>query len=219
MKRLFAILLALAMVFALSACGGKDDPAPSGGSQGGNAPLTREDPSAQSSTPTPDAQTPVTDPAGGYDPGADLQEQIDSLNRNNLTPEQITAIEADAKEGGYEVQWEADGSMSIKDGDATLTTSGDWPDNEFTKLIPAPKVGTIGAAQVSESDCTIIMTWTAEEAKEYAAQVKDVGFDQDVEEQDMAGMGVYAFSGFNADGVEVSVSFMSGTGGISIFNP
>ena len=218
MKKTLAILLALAMALSLAACGGKDNPAPSG-SQGGDAPLTREDGGDQSSTPAGGPQTPATDPAGGYDPSATLQEQMDSLNRNNLTPEQIAAIEADAKEGGYEVQWEADGSMSIKDGDATLTTSGDWPDNEFTKLIPAPKVGTIGAAQVSESDCTIIMTWTAEEAKEYAAQVKDAGFDQDVEEQDMAGMGVYAFSGFNADGVEVSVSFMSGTGGISIFNP
>ena len=216
MKRIFAILLALAMVFALSACGGKDDPAPSG-SQGSTA-ANQGGAGPESGTPTPD-QPPAIDPTGGYDPGADLQEQIDSLNRNNLTPEQIAAIEADAKEGGYEVQWEADGSMSIKDGDATLTTSGDWPDNEFTKFIPAPKVGTIGAAQVTESDCTIIMTWTAEEAKEYAVQVKDAGFDQDVEEQDMAGMGVYAFNGFNADGVEVSVSFMGGTGGISIFNP
>lgn len=217
MKRFFAMLLTLAMVFALSACGGKDNPAPSGGSQGGDAPLTREDPSAQSSTPTPDTQTPVSDPTGGYDPGADLQEQIGILNKNNLTTEEIAAIEADAREGGYEVAWAEDGSIIISDGGNTLSFSGGWPDNDLTKLIPKPDSAEVVGVQEGEASCTILLTWTIEDAKAYAQKLIAAGFDQDVEEQDMADMGMYILVCYNADGVQVSVTFTGESNAIVIY--
>jgi len=56
-----------------------------------------------------------------------------------------------------------------------------WPDNEYTQLVPKPTVGTIDPLNIGASGdssrCIIDMSWTAEEAKAYAAEVKAAGFD------------------------------------------
>lgn len=230
MKKTLAILLALAMALSLAACGGKDAPAPSG-SQGGDAPLTREDGSSENTTPNIDDDVPEVDM------GAIMGGATDTVwgKQDEATKQ---AIIADAKNDGVDVSFGADGSMTVVDTDGSVMVQnpdgtwsckdedsgeaqigGGWPDNEFTKLLPAPKVGTIGAAEVTESECMVIMTWTAQEAKEYTVQVKDAGFDQNAEEQDMTDMGIYVYIARNASNAEVSVSFMSGTGGISITKP
>ena len=59
------------------------------------------------------------------------------------------------------------------------------------------------------------MTWTAEEAKAYAAALKEAGFTENADEQDMADMGVYYYMAAK-DGVQVSVTLAGGVGGINI---
>lgn len=155
------------------------------------------------------------DGMAGYDAGAGLSNQVDSLNKNNLTPEMIAAIEADAEAEGYEVQWAEDGSMVIVEDGSVISMSSDWPDNEFTALVPAPKNVSVIACEATEDGCTIAVSWDLEAAKEYASLAQQAGFTEDVEETDM--MGMYVFSGTNADGITIGVSYMSNIGGIDYY--
>jgi len=60
MKRILALALALMLALSLAACGGKDDPKPSGSDK----PDTQQtDPGASQQTPQPDASTPDPGPA------------------------------------------------------------------------------------------------------------------------------------------------------------
>lgn len=215
-NRLLALLLALAMALTLAACGGGDEKEPSAQQQGGNTPLTRDDggnaplnreDSAPSGGDLTGGQSGMTE----FDP-SDLQSMMESVNRNNMTPDQIAALEADAAENGYEIDWNADGSLVIIEDGSVLSTAGAWPDNEFTRDVPAPKAGEVTASEASEDGCTIILNWTAEDAKAYAEELKKSGFDRGVEEQDMASMGLYTFSASNGE-LTVSATFMSGAGG------
>ena len=216
-RKLLALLLALAMALALAACGGggDDDKEPSGSQQGSNTPLTRNDGSnaplnredSTDLTGTGDSQTGMTE----FDPD-DLQSMIESVNRNNLTPEQLAELEADAAAEGYEIDWNADGSLVIIEDGSVLSTGGTWPENEFTADLPMPGKDMITASNVQEDSCMIVMTWTAEDARAYAEELAKAGFDRGVEEQDLASMGVYTYTASNGE-YTVSATFMSGSGG------
>lgn len=228
-KKRIPLLLILTMALALAACGGKEKEkeAASGGqsadtplTRSEDAPLTRED-----GTDTPlvreddtDSTTDLTAGAGtrmdAIDPSGDLQSQIANVNRNNMTPEQIADLEADAKAEGYEIDWNPDGSLVIIEDGSAISTSGEWPDNNFTKDLPVPKAGAVTAHDLQEDECMIIMTWTAEEAKAYAEELKKAGFDQGVEEQDLASMGIYTYSASNGE-FTVTASY-AGQGAIDI---
>ncbi len=212
-NRLPALLLALAMVFALAACGGGNEKEPAGEQQGGNTPLTRDDGGSAPLNRDDGAALSGSDQSGltSFDPG-DIHSMMESVNRNNMTPDQIASIEADAKENGYEIDWNADGSLVIIEDGNTLSTSGTWPDNKFTKAVPTPKVGSVTASDLGDDECTVIMNWTAEDAKTYVGELKKAGFDRGAEEQDLAMMGMYTFSASNGE-LTVSVTFMNGMGG------
>ena len=150
MKRLLTILLSGLLILSLAACGG------GGGEQSGNDPLTRDDGGTQqtqggtenSGNTAPDidfgaimAGNGATDTVWGQQDAATRQAILDA-----------------AKEDGLDASFGADGSLTIKDpesgetyvqkpdgtwtfqsedgGEAQL--GGNWPDNEFTKLLPKP---------------------------------------------------------------------------------
>jgi hypothetical protein len=89
--------------------------------------------------------------------------------------------------GGSTTTPPADNNTSAQaDNSGSQTTEqkpsgGEWPDNEWTALVPKPTVGTIdpfgSGASGDNSRCIIDMGWTADEAKAYAAEVKAAGFD------------------------------------------
>ena len=100
-------------------------------------------------------------------------------------------------------------SDSIKqDGLTDLNIAGKkWPDNEFTSLIPEPKSGTLGTSMRDGDVYVILVTWTVEEVKAYAEQLKAAGFTYDNKVLDV---GDYFFTCFNEDGVEVKAGSLNG---------
>ena len=138
-----------------------------------------------------------TDPApsGTTDPGTSQQQP-------SSTPD-------DSKPSGGE---------EIPDDTSEPTDPSEWPDNEYTRLVPKPKTVTVTEMDLSDNYCAIATTWTIEETIEYAGQIKAAGFDQDVIEQSGTDVGVemFTFTGTNTDGVEVMVVFTGGESGITI---
>ena len=216
-RRLLALMLALAMALALTACGGGGEKETAGDQQGSNTPLTREDDTPLTREDSTPSGGDLTGSQGGmteFDP-SDLQSMMESANRNNMTPQQIADLEADAAANGYEIDWNADGSLVIIEDGSAINTAGTWPQNEFTADLPVPGKDMITASEVSEDGCTIMMTWTAEDAKAYAGELKKAGFDRGVEEQDLASMGMYTFSASNGEYTVIAM-LAGGSGGIEI---
>ena len=233
MKRLLTLLLSGLLLLSLAACGG------GGSEQSGDDPLTRDDGSAQqtqggtenSGDTAPDidfgsimAGNGGTDTVWGQQDAATRQAIIDS-----------------AKEDGLDASFGADGSLTIKDPesgetyvqkpDGTWTyqdaeggeaqIGGDWPDNDFTKLVPKPGFTLAGASTDSQSFSVAFSDASIEQMREYAEQVKAAGFDQNIttEDQEVMGMVIYSFSASNADGYTVEIFSASGSSGLTITAP
>ena len=233
--KLLALLLTLTLVFTLAACGNGNNDDPSGSQQGTNAPLNRED-----DTSSTDNQGGENNPsnAGNIDIGSIMSGngstdtvygQLDEASKQQI----ISDLESE----GYDVSFGTDGSMTIVDPDGTTMVQkpdgtwvvkddeggegqlgGDWPDNEFTKLIPKPDFELFGANTETDSFSAAFMSATIEQIKDYAAKVKAAGFNinEEVEDQEVMGMVIYSFTAENADGYTVEITSANGTSALTI---
>ena len=146
-------------------------------------------------------------------------------------------IISDLAKDGYEASFGADGSMTIVDPDGTTMVQkpdgtwvvkdadggegqigGDWPDNEFTKLVPKPSFELYAAAVDGDTFSVLFTNATIEQLKAYADQVKAAGFNlnEELTDQNVMGMVIYTFSAENADGYSVEIFSASGTTGLRI---
>ncbi len=233
MKRLLTVLIAVLLIISLAACGSNNDKTSTDGTQS-DAPLIREDDAPQSTPGAPDTEKPpenfdfasamagkgATDTVWGKQDAATRQSIVDS-----------------AKEGGYDVSFGADGSMTITDTDGTVIVQqpdgtwtmqgedgqtaqlgGNWPDNEFTRLVPKPGFKLAGASTSEDEFSAAFQSIDVDQIKAYAEQVKASGFTVDAEEEDqnVYGVVVYTYSAYNADGYRVEVTLASGRAGITI---
>ena len=233
MKRLLTVLIAVLLIISLAACGSNNDKTSTDGTQS-DAPLIREDDAPQSTPGAPDTEKPpenfdfasamagkgATDTVWGKQDAATRQSIVDS-----------------AKEGGYDVSFGADGSMTITDTDGTVIVQqpdgtwvmkdadgqtaqlgGNWPDNEFTRLVPKPGFKLAGASTSEDEFSAAFQSVDVDQIKAYAEQVKASGFTVDAEEEDqnVYGVVVYTYSAYNADGYCVEITFANGTSGITI---
>ncbi len=130
MKKILALALALMMVLALAACGGKTDPAPSGDN-------------------TSDPGTSQQEPSNTPDPGT---------NEPNETLD------------------DSDNSQSSGEPEGT---SVEWPENEWTAIIPKAADTVI---KIDENMSTgmgsayaIYMDWTDEDAHSYGQKIAETG--------------------------------------------
>ena len=235
LTKLFALLLALTLVFTLAACGNGNNDDPSGSQQGTNAPLNREN------------DTSSTDNQGGEN-NAVNPEDIDfaAIMAGNGATDVVwgkqdeatkQAIIADAKKDGVDVSFGTDGSMTVVDTDGTTMVQkpdgtwvvkdadggegqigGDWPDNEFTKLIPKPDFELFAANTETDSFTVAFKSATVEQIRDYAAKVKATGFNinEEVEDQEVMGIVIYSFTAENADGYTVEITSANGTSSLSI---
>lgn len=231
MKKLLTILLSGLLILSLAACGGK--------TASGDDPLKRNDGGTQqtqggtenSGDTAPDidfgaimAGNGATDTVWGQQDAATRQAILDA-----------------AKEDGLDASFGADGSLTIKDpesgetyvqkpdgtwtfqsedgGEAQL--GGNWPDNEFTKLLPKPGFALMAANTDDRGFSVAFSDATIEQMRDYAEQVKAAGFNQNatIEDQEVMGMVIFNFSASNADGYTVEVFSASGTSGITITAP
>lgn len=235
LTKLLALLLALTLVFTLAACGNSNNNDPSGSQQGTNTPLNRED-----DTSSTDNQGGENNPsnAGNIDIGSimsgngstdTIYGQLDEASKQQII--------SDLAKDGYEASFGADGSMTIVDPDGTTMVQkpdgtwvvkdadggegqigGDWPDNEFTKLIPKPDFELFAANTETDSFSVAFMSATIEQIRDYAAKVKAAGFNinEEVEDQEVMGMVIYSFTAENADGYTVEITSANGTSALTI---
>ena len=228
-KQLFGILaliVSITLLISLVSCSSKPS-----GSVDDDAPLVRDDSTGSTSAPENNAGnvpdfSAIMAGNGGTDTVWGMQ---DPAARQRI----IDAAKAD----GFDVSFGADGSMTVKDKDGTVFVQstdgtwtmqgedgqtarlgGDWPDNEFTRLVPKPGFKLAGASTSDDEFSAAFQSADVGQIKAYAEQVKASGFTVDAEEEDqnVYGVVVYTYSAYNADGYRVEVTFASGTAGITI---
>ena len=239
LTKLLALLLALTLVFTLAACGNSNNNDPSGSQQGTNAPLNRED-----DTSSTDNQGGTQ--SGNNNPSNVGDIDIGSIMSGNGSTDTVYGqldeaskqqIISDLAKDGYEASFGADGSMTIVDPDGTTMVQkpdgtwvvkdedggegqigGDWPDNEFTKLIPKPDFELFAVNTETDSFSVAFTSATIEQIKDYAAKVKAAGFNinEEVEDQEVMGMVIYSFTAENADGYTIEITSANGTSSITI---
>ena len=239
LTKLLALLLTLTLVFTLAACGNGNNDDPSGSQQGTNAPLNRED-------DTSSTENQGGTQSGNNDPSNVGDIDIGSIMSGNGSTDTIYGqldeaskqqIVSDLAKDGYEASFGADGSMTIVDPDGTTMVQkpdgtwvvkdedggegqigGDWPDNEFTKLIPKPDFELFAANTETDSFSVAFTSATIEQIRDYAAKVKAAGFNinEEVEDQEVMGMVIYSFTAENADGYTVEITSANGTSALTI---
>ena len=232
MKRVFIIFLALVLSLCLVSCGfainngsgGEDD----------DPPLRRE------TKTTTKAVAPGTMP-GGFD--------IDSIIPGysgyigSMDEETKAEIIRTARENGYEVAFNPDGTMVLTGADGksikqnsdgtwdygSLTDidvppipgAGEWPDNKFTKLVPKPDMEILAGTEEDGEFAVVFSGATLEQVKTYVGKLKVAGFiiDAETTDQDFQGITVYSYEASNKDGYTVTVSFTAGSAAMSINAP
>ena len=239
LTKLLALLLALTLVFTLAACGNGEGDDPSGSQQGTNAPLNRED-------DTSSTENQGGTQSGNNNPSNVGDIDIGSIMSGNGSTDTVYGqldeaskqqIISDLESEGYDVSFGTDGSMTIVDPDGTTMVQkpdgtwvvkdedggegqlgGDWPDNEFTKLIPKPDFELFATNTETDSFSVAFMSATIEQIKDYAAKVKAAGFNinEEVEDQEIMGMVIYSFTAENADGYTIEITSANGTSSITI---
>lgn len=228
-KQLFeilALIISITLLISLVSCNNKPS-----GNVDDDEPLVRDDSTGSTSAPennagnVPDfseimAGKGATDTVWGKQDAATRQSIVDS-----------------AKEGGYDVSFGADGSMTITDTDGTVIVQqpdgtwvmkdadgssaqfgGEWPENEFTKLVPKPNFDVMGASSDDGSFTVAFSGVEIEQVKAYADKVKAKGFTIDAteENQNVYGVSIYTYTAYNSDGYCVEITFANGTSGITI---
>jgi hypothetical protein len=226
MKKLIAIIMALALALCLlTACGGKDKD--SGSEGGGDLDITIGGPSDED-IPDVDFGAIMAGNGGGVIYGhlsaADRQAIIDAGKAEGIEvtflPDGSTKF-VNTDNGAIIIQ-NPDGTWVIEDEEGNKgQIGGDWPDNDFTKLVPKPDFGLNAAVESDQSFAVVFTDATLDQIKAYVEVVKGAGFTVDAETEDMeaGGMEIYNYTARNAAGYAISVFSMSGTAGLSIEKP
>ena len=233
MKKLLILMLALLLAFSLVACDSGDNP-------NNDDPLNRDPGTSQNGGENNNGTQGGTQ--GGATNG-DVGSMISGIGSStalysDMDAESKQAFIAEGARQGLDISFGADGSTTIVDtNDGTTVTQkpdgtwvvkdadggegqigGDWPDNEFTKLVPKPSFELYAAAVDGDTFSVLFTNATIEQLKAYADQVKAAGFNlnEELTDQNVMGMVIYTFSAENADGYSVEIFSASGSSGMRI---
>ena len=226
-------MLSLLLVFSLVACNSNDNPDPSG-TNNNEDPLNRDPGTSQSGN------------QGGTQGGAtsgDVGSMISGIGSSTALYSDMDAASkqafiAEGARQGLDISFGADGSTTIVDTTDGTTLiqkpdgnwvfsdgqggegqiGGNWPDNEYTKLVPKPSFELYAAVIEDETFSVMFTNATIEQIKAYAEQVKAAGFNlnEELTDENVMGMVIYSFAAENADGYSVEVFSASGTTGLRI---
>ncbi len=222
MKKILAILLVLIMLFGLAACGNKDDkPSGDGEKNPDNSQNGGENNNGGGNT---DALL------AGIGSSTVIYSQMDEASKQQLVMEgKAEGIDisfgtdgsttfVDNEDGTVVVQ-KPDGSWVVKDADGGEgQIGGNWPDNEYTRLVPKPSLELQATYIEGESFGATFTNATVEQIRDYVEQVKAAGFNinEVVEDREFGEMVLYSFTAENADGYIASITFANGTSSLSI---
>ena len=235
MKRFLTLMLSLLLVFSLVACNSNDNPDPSG-TNNNEDPLNRDPGTSQSGNQggTEGGSANVGDMDFGSIMSGEGGTDVIWGKQDEATKQQIIA---EAKKDGVDVSFGADGSMTVVDTDGTTVVQkpdgtwvmkdadgnegqfgGNWPENDFTKLVPKPDLELFAASTDAEEFTVAFNNATIEQVREYVTKVKAAGFNlnEEVEDQEMMGMVIYSFYAESSSGYSVEIFFASGTTGMTI---
>jgi hypothetical protein len=225
MKKAILLALALVMVFTLAACGGKDN-----NTSGNDDPLNR--PGGTSSTQGTSTPTGNVPDLAGAIGGTGKLSDYDAATRQKMIDEARAAGgDLEFKADGSVVYTDPDGGKVIQKPDGTWVwenengnqgqMGGDWPDNEFTKLLPKPDFALTAASTSGNTFSVGFASVTVEQVKAYVEKVKEKGFtvNPDLQDENMMGIVVYTYEAKNADGYKLTITFAAGTTGLEIRKP
>ncbi len=226
MKKILILLLSLLLVFSLAACDNNETP-------NNDDPLNRDPGTSQNGDQGNSNNSDVNIDfgaiiAGNGDTSTVWGKQDDATKQ---------AIIDEGKASGYDITFGDDGSMNVKDEDGneyiqkpdgTWTMKfedggeaqfgGNWPENEFTKLVPKPSFTLMGANSDEYSFNVGFTNVTVEQIKAYVEELKGAGFTQGerTDEQEVMGMVIYRFTASHPSGYTVNINYASGSSGMSI---
>ena len=121
------------------------------------------------------------------------------------------------KDGNIAIQ-NPDGFWEYKDADGkTVPIGANWPDNEFTKLIPKPDFAVNINSNLSYKFSMDMMTATPEQVKAYVEKLKESGFTDIIANQDEEDL--FTFVAKNEAGYELLLSCKTDYKGIIINSP
>ena len=225
---IIALVLSVVLALSFASCGGsKSD---SSAAPDDDAPLVRDDSAAVS---VPEGDQPGLPDFGAIMSGNGGTDKIWSAQDESTKQALVEA----ARQSGCEVTFGADGSTVIKDPEgntfiqtadgawtshnddgSTTQIGGNWPDNEFTRLLPKPEFALLGASSSETEFSVAFQSVSVEQIKDYAEKVKARGFTVDAQETDQNsyGVAVYYYEAYNADGYYVSISFAAGSSAVMI---
>ena len=244
-------LFCLVMLIILTGCGGNNDPTTI------VAPSSISTATSQSSVASAEAKqsasVPVSDSISVISQSIDLGsiEPYDFSDIFNVagkvelvsgfSDEKKNEFIAAAKEQGFEVKIEPNGSTTIYNPEEKMTMiqkedgtwimssedgiegqiGGSWPDHELARMIPNPGF-TIGFAGLEENIFSVMFVEvTTEQMKDYVENLKKAGFDQnsEIEDDEVMGMVMYSYTAQNKEGYEVNAIVMAGVTGVSLTKP
>jgi len=224
MKKTLLTILALALAFSLAACGGGKTDSPTASTSppatGGSAPSTKP---TESAVTAPDLNSVIggSTKLSDADP-ASQQAMIDEARRQGGDMEFRSdgSVVFTDPDGNVVVQ-NPDGSWSYQDedgGSVSMQMGGNWPDNEFTQMLPKPDFTITSAVDADGVFNVMFSGVTIEQLKDYTEKVKAAGFsfDEETEDMEVQGTVVYTYTAKNADDCEVTVFFTSGASGITL---
>lgn len=214
MKRLTTLLLAI-MLLTLVACDSNNTPAPQNNSgNAGNLNFSQIM-----------AGNGSTEYVWGLQDEATKEELIAAGLENNI---EIT-FSADGtmtmvEEDGSIIIQHPDGTWSLQSSEGEIgQVGGSWPDNEFTRLVPAPELEILAIQMDEDTFVAAFTSATMEEIKAYALELKVSGFNLNIEEVEVDDEGyiVYSYYGENSQGYGVDVIYVNigGSSGITITAP
>ena len=233
MKKFLILMLALLLAFSLVACD-------SGDNSNNDDPLNRDPGTSQNGGENNNGTQGGTQ--GGATSG-DVGSMISGIGSSTALYSDMDAASkqafiAEGARQGLDISFGADGSTTIVDTTDGTTLiqkpdgnwvfsdgqggegqiGGNWPDNEYTKLVPKPSFELYAAVIEGETFSVMFTNATIEQIKAYAEQVKAAGFNlnEELTDENVMGMVIYSFAAENADGYSVEVFSASGTTGLRI---
>ena len=146
----------------------------------------------------------------------------DKVDKTDIPPvdKQIT-IETDKETGdSVDIGIGKDGSLHITDTETGehVQFGDDWPDNEFTRLIPKPDFKVSFYSIIDGEFYATFGEVSYDDVRAYAAKARSAGFsnEEEVLDSDMMGIVIYSFTAKNAAGYKLTVYNALGTGWLSI---
>ena len=221
MKKILAFLLILIMVFSLAACGNKDDNPSGDGENNPDNSHIGEDNNNGGNTDSLLAGIGSTTVIYGQMDEASKQQLVmegkaEGIDISFGTDGSTTFVD---NEDGTVVVQKPDGSWVVKDADGGEgQIGGNWPDNEYTRLVPKPSLELQATYIEGESFGATFTNATVEQIRDYVEQVKAAGFNinEVVEDREFGEMVLYSFTAENADGYVALITFANGTSSLSI---